>query len=68
MAERHVLAKRRGDEDAPGIVLIDTGDRDQVLEEASRLLSLVFATPVPKAAVELLPYFPKQSEVIKIGR
>lgn len=67
MAERRFLAKRRGDEDASGVVLLDTGDREQVLDEAARLLTLLLATPVPKNAIELLPYFPKESEVIRLG-
>jgi hypothetical protein len=68
MSERRVLAKRRGDEDASGVVLIDTGNRAQVLDEASRLLTLLLAEPVPPAAIDLLPYFPKESDVIRLGR
>ena len=66
MSERRVLAKRRGDDDASGVVLIDTGDRAQVAEEAARLLSLLLAHPVPASAVELLPYFPPEHERIVV--
>lgn len=68
MTTGYYFVKLRGSDDVSGIVLPDIGDRDALLRQGAELLSHLHASPVRMADIELVPYFPPESETILIQR
>ncbi|MBA1158956.1 hypothetical protein [Microvirga mediterraneensis] len=68
MTTGYFFVKLRGADDVSGIVLQDTGDRDALLRQGAELLSHLHAAPVRLEDVELVPYFPPQSEALAVRR
>ncbi|WP_262029584.1 hypothetical protein [Microvirga sp. Mcv34] len=68
MTTGYFFVKLRGADDVSGIVLQDTGDRNALLRQGAELLSHLHAAPVRVEDVELVPYFPPQSETLAVHR
>jgi hypothetical protein len=66
MTTGYFFVKLRGTDDVSGLVRPDVGDRTALLRKGAELLSHLHATPVRPEAIELVPYFPPQSETVLV--
>ena len=62
MTTGYFFVKLRGADDVSGLILPDIGDRNALLRKGAELLSHLHAAPVRPEEIELVPYFPPQSE------
>lgn len=66
MTTGYFFVKLRGADDVSGLILPDIGDRDALLRKGAELLSHLHAAPVRPEEIELVPYFPPQSETVLV--
>ncbi len=66
MATGYFFVKLRGVDDVSGLILPDIGDRNALLRKGAELLSHLHAAPVRPEEIELVPYFPPQSETTAV--
>ena len=62
MTTGYFFVKLRGADDVSGLILPDIGDRSALLRKGAKLLSHLHAVPVRPEEIEIIPYFPPQSE------
>ncbi|MDG2570598.1 hypothetical protein P7L87_23855 [Vibrio parahaemolyticus] len=62
MTTGYFFVKLRGADDVSGLILPDIGDRIALLRKGAELLSHLHAAPVRPDEIELVPYFPPQTE------
>ncbi len=62
MTTGYLFVKLRGVDDVSGVILPDIGDRRALLRKGAELLSHLHAAPVRPEEIEIIPYFPPQSE------
>ena len=66
MTTGYFFVKLRGADDVSGLILPDIGDRNALLRKGAELLSHLHAAPVRPEKIELVPYFPPQSETVLV--
>jgi hypothetical protein len=66
MTTGYFFVKLRGADDVSGIVLPDIGHRAALLRQGAELLSHLHAAPVRIEEIELVPYFPPESETVLV--
>jgi hypothetical protein len=66
MTTGYFFVKLRGADDVSGLILPDIGDRNALLRKGAELLSHLHAAPVRPEEIELVPYFPPQSETVLV--
>ena len=66
MTTGYFFVKLRGADDVSGLILPDIGDRRALLRKGAELLSHLHAAPVHPEEIELVPYFPPQSETVLV--
>jgi hypothetical protein len=66
MTTGYFFVKLRGADDVSGLILPDIGDRNVLLRKGAELLSHLHAAPVCPEEIELVPYFPPQSETVLV--
>ncbi len=59
----YFFVKLRGADNVSGLILPDIGDRSALLRKGAELLSHLHAAPVRPEEIEIIPYFPPQSEI-----
>jgi hypothetical protein len=62
MTTGYFFVKLRGADDVSGLILPDIGDCSALLRKGAKLLSHLHAAPVRPEEIEIIPYFPPQSE------
>ena len=62
MTTGYFFVKLRDATDVSGLILPDIGDRNALIRKGAELLSHLHAAPVRPEEIELVPYFPPQTE------
>jgi hypothetical protein len=68
MTTGYFFVNRRGADDISGIILPDIGNRNSPLRKGAELRSHLHAARVHPDEIDLVPYFPPQSETVLVRR
>ncbi|NBJ13667.1 hypothetical protein [Microvirga arsenatis] len=66
MTTGYFFVKLRGADDVSGLILPDIGDRNALRRKGAELLFHLHAAPMRPDEIELVPYFPPQSETVLV--